>query len=128
EWTASGRALSARRAGRGPSDLSLDDGLPRPGRLRQAIRDLVALAKPGGVDQHLPGPPVDVELGDVQAHGAHALLLLLRGHLQGRRERRAALLEVVGVDYESLGQLARRAGEAAQDQNAPLVVAGREEL
>ena len=42
--------------------------------------------------------------------------------------RRGALLDVVRVDDQRLGQLARRAGELRQHQHALLVVARGDEL
>ena len=43
-------------------------------------------------------------------------------------QRRRALLGVVGIDDQRLGQLARRAGELRQHQHALLVVARGDEL
>jgi transcriptional regulator GlxA family with amidase domain len=62
------------------------------------------------------------------AQADHALALLGRRHGQRLVQRVGRLLDVVRVDQQRLGQLARRAGEPAQDQHALLVVARRDEL
>ena len=49
-------------------------------------------------------------------------------HRRGAVQRVGGLLDVVRVDDQRFGHLARRAGEAAQDQHALLVVARRDEL
>ena len=43
-------------------------------------------------------------------------------------QRGRALVDVVGIDDQRLGELARRAGELAEDQHAALVVARGDEL
>ena len=58
----------------------------------------------------------------------HPLALLGRRHGQRLVQRVGALLDVVRIDDQRLRQLARRAGEAAQDQHAVLVVARGDEL
>ena len=86
------------------------------------------LSRPAS-EQHPPGPAIDVEL----AHGACAgspcaRAARPRGMVSACWMASAHLLDVVGVDDQRLGQLARRAGEAAQDQHALLVVARGDEL
>ena len=49
--------------------------------------------------------------------------MLVRRHRQRDVERGGALVGIVRVDDQRFGQLARRAGEARQDQHALLVVA-----
>ena len=75
-----------------------------------------------------PGPAVDVELLHQVAHAAHARALLVGRHGEREVHRRGALLDVVGVDDQRLGQLARRAGELRQDQHALLVVARSDDI
>ena len=94
----------------------------------QAAREPLPPPQARRVHEHPARPAVDVELGDERAHRPHAVPLLVRRHGERRREGGARLLEVVGVDDERLGQLARGAGELAQDQHALLVVPRRDEL
>jgi hypothetical protein len=49
---------------------------------------------------------------------------MVKRHVQ----RRGALVDVVGVDDQGLGQLARGTGELRQDQHAALVFARGDEL
>jgi hypothetical protein len=90
----------------------------------QSAEDGDASPQAGGVHQHASGPAANVELGDVGAHGVHALALLLARHGRGARQCGAGLLQVVGIDDERLGQFLARTGETAQDQHPGLVVAG----
>src|SRR4051812_36425423 len=107
--------------------------LARPGLA--ADRDLAlrrehtaAMAHASRVEQHAARPAVDVELLHEVAHAAHARALLVGGHGERHLHRRRALLDVVGIDDQRLGQLARGAGELRQDQYALLVVARGDEF
>src|SRR6185295_18329858 len=40
------------------------------------------IAQPCGVDQHLAGPSVDIELKQQRPHRSHSVLLLFPGHRQ----------------------------------------------
>ena len=75
-----------------------------------------------------PGPAEDVELAHRHAQARHALALLGRGHRRRAMQRIGGLFDVVRVHDQRLGQLARGAGEAAEDQHALLVVARGDEL
>jgi len=52
-----------------------------------------------------------------------AVALLLGGHAEGPRNCGAGFFQVVGIDHQRFRQLARGAGELAQNQHAPLVIA-----
>src|SRR6185436_8610079 len=80
------------------------------------------------VEQHAPGPAVDVELLHHAAHAAHARALLFRRHGEREVHGGGALLDVVRVDDQRLGEVARRAGELRKQQHALLVVARGDEL
>src|SRR5665213_1058674 len=73
-------------------------------------------------------PPVDIVLADVGAHALHADAALFRRHLQSAVDRVRHLVRVVRIHQERIGQLMARAGEAAQDQHALVVVARRHEF
>ena len=90
--------------------------------------DALAQAPASGIGQHAAGPAVDVELAHRHAQAGHALALLGRRHRGGAVQRVGGFLDVVRVDDQRLGHLARGAGEAAQDQHALLVVARGDEL
>jgi hypothetical protein len=96
---------------------------PARGRLRHpgsGARGPRCVAQPpaAGVGQHAAGPAVDVEFAHRAAQAGHALALLGRRHGGGAVQRVGGLFHVVRVDDQRLGQLARRAGEAAEHQHA----------
>jgi len=84
---------------------------------------LFALPDAGCIDQHPPGPTVDVEVADQGAHAAHPLPLFEIGHRQGLEQGIGRLLYVIGVDDQGLVQFMGRAGKLAEHQNAPFIVA-----
>src|SRR3990170_5458341 len=92
------------------------------------ILKFYALAHSGGIQQHAPGPAVDVEFAYEAPHDPHPVALLSHRHGQGHVQRGGALVDVVGVDDQRLGQLAGRARELAQYQHPPLVIPGGREL
>jgi hypothetical protein len=99
-------------------------------RLEAAHARLDARAQPpaAGVGQHAAGPAVDVEFAHRAAQAGHALALLGSGHGGGAVQRVGGLLDVVRVDDQRLGHLARGAGEAAEHQHALFVVARGDEF
>src|SRR5436190_17025996 len=90
--------------------------------------DALAQARSPGVGEHAAGPAVDVELAHRRAQARHALALLGRRHGDRAQQRVGRFLDVVRVDDQRFGHLARGAGEAAQDEHALVVVARRDEL
>ena len=90
--------------------------------------DALALTQAARIGQHPPGPAVDVVLAHGHAQARHALALLGRRHLQRLLDGVGALLDVVRIDDQGLGEFARRPGEAAQDEHPLLVVARRHEF
>jgi len=56
------------------------------------------------------------------AHAPHARPPFRAFHLQRLADGVGQLLGVVGVDDESVGQLARRPGEGAQDKHTIVVI------
>src|SRR3990172_4842095 len=92
------------------------------------ILKFYALAHSGGIQQHAPGPAVDVEFAYEAPHDPHPVALLGHRHGQGHVQRGGALVDVVRVHDQRLGQLAGRARELAQDQHASIVVAGSQIL
>lgn len=90
---------------------------------RHDLNDSPALAQISGIEQHLPGPAIDIAQANNLTHQTHALALLGRGHHQRLLYGVNHTLGIVRVDDERLGQLPRSAGECRKQQNTLLVVA-----
>src|ERR1051325_6752404 len=104
-------------------------GAPALPYRRHATREKVpAPPHPGRIEQHAARPAVDIELPNQAAHHTHPGTLLSRGHREGEMQGRGALIVVIGIDADGLGELAGRAGEVTQDEDPALVVSRRHEF
>ena len=94
----------------------------------QASQHGLSAAQACGIDEHAAGPAVHVRFRDLRAHGTHAASLLVFAHGERPSHGGAGFFQVVGIDDQRLRQLAGSSGEAAQQQNAQLVLAGCHEF
>ena len=67
------------------------------------------------------GPAVDVVVLHISAHVAHAIDGFFDAHVEGLRDCFGGCQNIVWVDEDGVMQLARRAGELAENQDATLV-------
>jgi hypothetical protein len=82
----------------------------------------------GRVKQHAASPAENVELGDETAHQAHAVALFHFWHGQCHVKCGGALVSIVGIDDQCLGQFPCRTGELGQNEDAALVIACRDKF
>ncbi len=80
------------------------------------------------VADQLRRPSIDIAFSNHATQVTHAVVPLVRGHLESRADAFRELFDVVRVHDERIVQLGRRAGELAQDQHAVLILARRDEL
>src|SRR5262245_59614717 len=86
------------------------------------------LGDAGQLGQQDAGPAVNVVLADVGPHAPHAGATLGHFHLDGLPDGLCHHLQIVRVDEQGVRQLTRRSREAAENEHAVLVVAGRDEF
>src|ERR1700681_2705155 len=96
--------------------------------LDNPLRHAPALPQARRIEQHRPGPAIDVKFLNQPTHAAHTHALLVRGHDKRAIKRLGTLLAVIRIHEQRVVQLARSSGELREHQHALLVVPGRDKF
>src|SRR5271157_978360 len=82
----------------------------------------------GKIGQKMRGPAVDIVFVNNFAHAGYASGLLLGAQVQGLVDGIGELLDVIGIDEQSVGEFVRGSGKRTEDQGTLFILTGSNEF